>query len=176
MDGYCFVYFARCLHKHIRQKGGRLMRMSKAPVLFCAGALCYTAVEYLWRWHTGRLPVHWSMAVLGGAMFLLIGAINEFLPWEMPLLLQGLLGSVAVTAAELAAGLYLNLYLGLGIWDYSHLPFQLLGQICLPFSLAWVALSVVGVVLDDWLRHLFWGEEQPRYTFWGGGAKRISGS
>lgn len=140
------------------------MRMPKAPALFLAGALSYTGIEYFWRWQTGRLPVHWTMAVLGGLMFLLIGAINEVLSWDMPLLLQGLLGAAAVTLAELAAGIYLNLFLGLGIWDYSHLPFQFLGQICLPFSLAWVALSIVAVMLDDWLRHKLWGEECPHYT------------
>jgi hypothetical protein len=75
------------------------------------------------------------MAVLGGAMFLLIGALNEVLTWQMPLLLQGLIGAAAVTAAEFVAGLYLNLWLELNIWDYSNLPVQLWDRSVCPLGL-----------------------------------------
>ena len=44
------------------------------------------------------------------------------------------------------------------------MPFNLLGQICLPFTLLWVALSIVAVVLDDWLRYWLFGEDRPTYT------------
>ena len=74
------------------------------------------------------------MAVLGGVCFVLIGDINEFIPWNMPLILQGAIGSGIVTVLELVSGIILNLWLGLGIWDYSNMPFNLLGQICLPFT------------------------------------------
>ena len=36
-----------------------------------------------------------------------------------------ILGGGLITASELAAGCVLNLGLGLSIWDYSALPFQL---------------------------------------------------
>lgn len=104
------------------------------------------------------------MMVLGGVLFAVIGLFNEFLPWDMSLALQGLLGALVVTATELAAGLILNVWLGLGIWDYSNVPLNLLGQICLPFSALWVLLSAVAVVLDDWLRYWIWHEERPHYT------------
>ena len=130
----------------------------KAPVLAVIGALAYGGVELLWRGRT-----HWTMLVLGGVLFVLLGLINEVLPWDMPLLPQALLGAAAVTAAELAAGLVLNVWLGLGIWDYSRMPGNLWGQICPQFAALWVPLSVVGIVLDDWLRFWLWGEERPRY-------------
>lgn len=68
------------------------------------------------------------------------------------------------TLAELAAGLVLNVWPDLGIWDYSHLPLNLWGQICVPYTLLWVPLSAVAVVWDDWLRYWLWGEERPHYT------------
>ena len=130
----------------------------KALVLFLCGASVYAAMEILWRGFT-----HWTMAVLGGALFLFLGGLNEWLPWNMPLLLQGFIGAVGVTVAELAAGYILNIRLGLGIWDYSGMPLNFLGQICLPFSLIWWAVSIFGIVLDDWIRYWIFGEERPHY-------------
>ncbi len=130
----------------------------KIPILAVIGGLAYGGVELLWRGRT-----HWTMLVLGGVLFVLLGLINEALPWDMPLLLQALLGAAAVTGAELAAGLLLNVWLGLDIWDYSRMPGNLWGQICPQFAALWVPLSVVGIVLDDWLRFWLWGEERPRY-------------
>lgn len=133
--------------------------IAKALTLWVIGGGAYVAIELLWR---GRS--HWTMAVLGGLLFVLIGAINEVFPWSMPLALQGFLGAAVVTLAELAAGIVLNHWLGLGIWDYSGLPLNLWGQICLPYSLLWIPLALAAVVLDDWLRHWLWGEERPHYT------------
>lgn len=132
--------------------------IAKALTLWAIGGGAYVAIELLWR---GRS--HWTMAVLGGLLFVLIGAINEVFPWSMPLALQGVLGAAVVTLAELAAGIVLNLWLGLGIWDYSGLPLNLWGQICLPYSLLWIPLALAAVVLDDWLRHWLWGEARPHY-------------
>lgn len=134
-------------------------RFCKGLLLAGIGGLIYAVLELLYRGRT-----HWTMMVLGGVLFVLIGLLNEVLPWDMPLVLQGLLGALAVTGAELAAGLILNVRLGLGIWDYSNVPLNLWGQICLPFSALWVLLSAVAVVLDDWLRYWIWHEERPHYT------------
>ena len=120
----------------------------------------YFLIELFWRGHS-----HWTMAVMGGVCFILIGDINEFIPWNMPLILQGGIGSVVITAMELFCGVVLNLWLKLDIWDYSTMPFNFLGQVCLPFSLLWVALSIVAVILDDWLRYWLFKEERPTYKF-----------
>lgn len=134
-------------------------RVTRWLALGTIGGAAYVGVELLWR---GRS--HWTMAVLGGLLFLLIGAINEVVPWDMPLMLQSLMGAGAVTLAELAAGILLNLWLGLGIWDYSGQPLNLWGQICLPYSLLWIPLAMAAVVLDDWLRYWLFREERPHYT------------
>ena len=137
----------------------KLKAILKHAVLALCGGCVYFLIEMAWRGHS-----HWTMAVLGGVCFVLIGEINEFIPWNMPLVLQGAIGSGIVTLLELVSGIILNLWLGLGIWDYSNMPFNFLGQICLPFSLLWVALSVVAVILDDWLRYWLFGEDRPTYT------------
>ncbi len=137
----------------------KLKAILKHAVLALCGGCVYFLIEMAWRGHS-----HWTMAVLGGVCFVLIGDINEFIPWNMPLVLQGAIGSGIVTLLELVSGIVLNLWLGLGIWDYSNMPFNFLGQICLPFSLLWVALSVVAVILDDWLRYWLFGEDRPTYT------------
>lgn len=132
--------------------------MKKEVILFAAGGVIYAGVEILWRGYT-----HWTMAVLGGILFVLIGGLNNWIPWEMSLVLQGAFGAVLVTALELVAGLILNVWLGLGVWDYSNLPWNLWGQICPQFSLAWIALAIVAVILDDWLRYWLFDEQRPKY-------------
>lgn len=130
----------------------------KYAVLALCGGCIYYAIELLWRGYS-----HWTMAVLGGICFVLIGSINEYFSWEMPLLVQGAIGALAVTLLELSAGIVLNLWLRLGIWDYSSQPANVLGQICLLYSILWIPLATVAVVLDDWLRYLWFGEDRPTY-------------
>lgn len=132
----------------------------KTAVLGIIGGALYCLAEVLWRGHS-----HWTMALLGGCMFVLIGAINEgYFTYDMPLCDQALWGAAAVTAAELAVGLVVNVWLGWGVWDYSSLPCNLWGQICLQFSVLWFALAIVAVVLDDYIRYWLFDEEKPRYT------------
>ncbi len=133
--------------------------IGKAAVLAAVGGLLYSGIELLWRGRT-----HWTMALLGGLLFVLIGGLNEHLPCEMPLPIQAALGALLVTSAELLAGLVVNRWLGWDVWDYSDLWGNVQGQICPVYSALWVPLSAVAVVLDDWLRHWFWGEERPHYT------------
>lgn len=126
--------------------------------LFVIGALIYMLIEILFRGHT-----HWTMGVVGGLCFVIIGLLNEGYNWQMPFWKQCLIGACVITALEFVSGIILNVILGLGIWDYSGVPFNLFGQICLPFSIAWFFLSGVAVVLDDYIRYWFFGEEKPQY-------------
>ena len=136
-----------------------LRRINKAAILFLIGAAAYALIEVAFRGYT-----HWTMAVLGGILFLLLGGLNEWIPWEMPLVLQCVIGAVIVTVAEFLAGLILNVWLGLGIWDYSDVPGNILGQICPQFIFAWLGLSLVAIILDDCLRYWLFGEARPHYT------------
>jgi len=132
---------------------------AKAVVLFLTGGTAYYLVEILWRGHS-----HISMFILGGICFVLVGCINEFLPWSMGIVQQSLIGATIITACEFITGLIVNVWLGMGVWDYSNLPFNIMGQICLPFFLAWIPLSCVAIVIDDYIRYWIFGEEKPHYT------------
>lgn len=130
----------------------------KMSVLFLIGGLIYFALEMLYR---GRS--HWTMIVVGGICFLLCGAVNEVFTYDMPLLWQGVVCALLVTAVELIAGYVINIQLGLDVWDYSNMPLNLYGQICLPFSLMWIVLGIVAVIVDDYLRYRLFDEEKPHY-------------
>ena len=43
------------------------------------------------------------------------------------------------------------------------MPGNVLGQICLPYSLLWGLVAVLAIILDDWLRYLIFDEERPHY-------------
>ena len=133
------------------------MRMWKYAVLFYLGGMSYVLLELIWRGWS-----HGSMFVVGGVCFLLIGSIDQVFP-EMPLLMQGVLGACLVTAMELVSGLFLNRFLGLGVWDYSSLPYNFLGQVCMAYFFLWIVVSWVAVVLEDALRSGLFGEAKVSY-------------
>ncbi|WP_101908660.1 putative ABC transporter permease [Marasmitruncus massiliensis] len=136
-------------------------QLTKYCYLFLFGGLAYYLIEVLWRGHS-----HMAMAVVGGLCFVLIGLINESLLHRgMPLVSQMTIAAGIITFVELVAGLILNRWLGLAIWDYSNLPLNLLGQICPQFFGVWWMLSLIGITLDDYIRYWFFKEEKPEYRF-----------
>ena len=130
-----------------------LYNIVKYCVIFAVGAAVYMTIEILYRGFT-----HWTMGVLGGISLILIGIIDELTTEDLPLMVQAPLASIIITLLEYYAGCILNLRLGMDIWDYSELPFNVDGQICLYFSLAWMVLGMVAVVIDNLVRHYFFGE------------------
>ena len=68
------------------------------------------------------------------------------------------IGGLAVTAVELIFGAVVNLWLKWNVWDYSDVPMNLWGQICLPFSLLWVALMVAVMNLEKQIRFKMFGD------------------
>lgn len=130
----------------------------KYAVLFFFGGLVYYLIEILWRGYS-----HWTMIILGGLCFVAVGLINNILPWNMVIELQALIGAVLITSLEFIVGLIVNVNLGWDIWDYSNVPFNFLGQICLPFSLLWYMLSIIVIFTDDYIRHTFFNEKKPVY-------------
>ena len=133
-------------------------KIFKYLILFSFGGLFYVGIELATRGYS-----HWTMFVLGGACFILIGAVNEWIPWEMPLTVQMLIGSVIITTLEFATGCIVNVWLGWEIWDYSSESWNICGQICLKYSVYWFFLSAVAILIDDLLRWVVFDEEQPHY-------------
>ncbi len=135
------------------------MRYLEHVTIGILGGLLYVGVELLFR---GRS--HPSMFVVGGLCFWLIGMLDRAAP-GLPLLAQMVLGAAAVTGLELLSGLLVNVRLGWDVWDYSALPLNYRGQICLPFSLLWLPLSLAAIFADDALRLLLFHRAPPPYRW-----------
>lgn len=115
-------------------------------LVYTFGGLLYGLVEILWRGWT-----HWTMILCGGLCFTLMYLISAA---ELPLIKKWILSAAAITTVEFFTGCLVNLRLGWQVWDYSDMPYNLLGQICPQFLLMWLFLSVPGVALCTLLRRL----------------------
>lgn len=135
-----------------------MAKIFKYLFLFFFGGISYIIIELLWRGKS-----HASMFMLGGLCFVALGLINEKCPSCVPLTVQMLIGTFIITVLEFVFGCVLNLYFHLNIWDYSNLPFNLLGQICVPYMILWFFLSPVAIIVDDYIRYMFFDEEKPHY-------------
>lgn len=112
-------------------------------VFFVVGAVGYGVLELLWRGRT-----HWSMLIAGGICFMIFSLIAEKCE-NAPLWSKALLCALCITTVELVFGILFNLILRMRVWDYSKMPYNFLGQICLEFSVLWFLLSLALVPLAD---------------------------
>ena len=125
----------------------------------------YFFAEVVFKTLRGRPEaISWTMLTLAILLAIPLERFGAELPWDCPLWLQVLICGTAITAAELAAGLVLNICLGMAVWDYSSLPGNLWGQICPQFWALWCLLSLPMIVILDWLRYAVEGGETPHYT------------
>ena len=137
-----------------------MKKIFKYIILLIYGGVIYYFIELIYRGFS-----HQSMILVGGICFVFIGLSNERYTYEMSLVKQMIISSIIVTVIEFVAGLILNVWLKLYIWDYSKLSFNLLGQISLQTSVMWFFLSLPAIILDDYLRYWMFKEEKPNYKF-----------
>lgn len=141
---------------------GFLGKVVEYLFIFWIGGTVYTTCELVARGYS-----HYSMFILGGICLIIVGLLNEGLfPSWMGIIPQALMGAIIITVLELATGIIVNIWLGLDIWDYSNMPLNFMGQICLPFSILWIFMAALAIVVDDYIRYLFFGEEKPHYKLW----------
>ena len=105
-------------------------------LLFLLGGFSYCIIEILSRGYS-----HISMLIAGGICFVLIGNLNRKRK-DMSLVGQMFLSAFIITGIELVTGLIVNVWLDLEVWDYSDLPYNFMGQICLLYTNVWFILSV----------------------------------
>ena len=89
-------------------------------LVFLTGCFVYSLLEIASRGFT-----HWTMTLTG-----------------TPLWQKCLIGSVIITSVEFTVGVIVNIILRWNVWDYSDMPFNVLGQICLPFTVLWFFLCI----------------------------------
>ncbi len=134
-----FWFFSRNLE--ILSLGDVCMKLWSKAILFYLGGCAYVALELLWRGYS-----HGSMFVAGGVSVLLVGLLNDVRP-RLPMALRAAAGGGIITMVELAAGLAVNR--SYAVWDYRGQPGNLWGQICPGFTLVWIVLAAVVLVLTD---------------------------
>ena len=120
--------------------------LRREAVIFIIGAVGYGLIELLWRGRT-----HPTMLAAGGICFLLFSHIAHLFSGK-PLIFKALLSALAVTAVELAFGMVFNVAFKMKVWDYSELPLNFMGQICLLFTALWGVLGFIFVPFADFIR------------------------
>ena len=110
-------------------------------ILFSVGAVGYGLLEVLWRGYT-----HWSMLGAGGICFVFFAWIGEKFK-NAGIFIKALLGSAFVTSIEFIFGIIFNIILKKNVWDYSRMPFNIGGQICMLYSFIWLLISIVCIPL-----------------------------
>lgn len=128
--------------------------------LFLIGGFSYFYLEILFRGFS-----HFSMIICGGLAFIFCGLINQLMHFNISLVTQMFLSAIIITGLEFITGYIVNIKMGWHVWDYSTLPFNLYGQICLAYSLLWLILSLVCIYVDDWIRWKIFDEEKATYRW-----------
>ena len=135
-----------------------MRRVSEYLFLWAVGGCLYYSFELLFRGFS-----HWSMFVLGGVCFVFFQVQARMLRWQDPLWRQVLRCAVFVTALEFITGIIVNKWMDWHVWDYTGMPLQLFGQICVPFMLLFGALAGLGIYLGGNILWKFFGEKKPHF-------------
>ncbi len=135
-------------------------------LLACFVGSTYFLIEVVWKTVQGHPEgISWTMLVLALLLGLVLERMGAELPWNCPIWAQAILSGLAVTAAEFLAGCIVNLWLGWNVWDYSHMPGNILGQVCPQFAGLWCFAAGPVIVGLDWLRYAVRGGERPQYIW-----------
>ena len=135
-----------------------MSRVLKVLTIWFLMGMVYFVIEGIWRIPKGG-DANISMLFVGGLCGLLIGSINQIPKfYNMSVFKQSLIGTGIVLVIEYIAGYILNIKMGLDIWDYSDMFFNINGQICLEFGLLWILLMPAAIWLEDFIRFKFWNE------------------
>ncbi len=124
------------------------MKLSQIFFAFLMGYFIYSLIEIVGRGYT-----HWTMALTGGTVLALLYVINS--RRTMTLIKSCFIGSVLITGLELCVGIFDNIIMGWNVWDYTDMPLNVLGQICLPFSGLWFLLCIPAYYLCHAIRIQF---------------------
>ena len=135
-----------------------MSRVLKVLTIWFLMGMVYFVIEGIWRIPKGG-DANISMLFVGGLCGLLIGSINQIPKfYNMSVFKQSLIGTGIVLVIEYIAGYILNIKMGLDIWDYSDMFFNINGQICLEFGLIWLLIMPAAIWLEDFISFKFWNE------------------
>ena len=124
------------------------MKFAQYSFTFFMGYFIYSFVEIVGRGYT-----HWTMCLTGGLVLTLLYMINS--RKTTTLIKSCLIGAIMITAIEFVVGIYDNIIMDWNVWDYSELPFNILGQICPLFSVLWFLICIPAFFLCRVIRNRF---------------------
>ena len=114
----------------LSKKNIYLKNISEYLVLWAVGGCIYYGIEVLFRGFS-----HISMFMLGGLCMQFFTWQGRLTEWQDALPRQITRCTIFVVSMEFITGIIVNKWYHLAVWDYSDMPLQLWGQICLPFAL-----------------------------------------
>ncbi len=94
------------------------------------------------------------MSVTGGVCLSVLYFLNGVMS-SSPLPLRWLVGALSITLIEFVVGCIVNIGFHQNVWDYSGVKLNLLGQICLSYSLMWLVLCVPAFYLCSIIKNIF---------------------
>ncbi len=141
----------------------------KNSILFLIGFSLFMTVECLFHALNGEQAYSWiASGLMGGVAIILIDQINDrWYGWDTQLIIQAIIGGIIATSIEFIVGMLDRVVLHLNMWDYSSIPFNYNGIICLPFSIAWCCLSIIAIFIGDAVRYYIFGEQPRPYYYIG---------
>ena len=114
--------------------------------IFMLGAVAYSFLELIYRGRT-----HWSMTLTGGAVLMIIYAVNAKMQ-PTGIVVRCLIGCMLITVIEFFVGYVVNVRLGLQVWDYGAMPYNVMGQICPQFTAVWFLLCIPADMICSYMR------------------------
>ena len=117
--------------------------------VFLTGCFVYSLLEVSSRGFT-----HWTMTLTGGIILTILYEMFTHLK-NIPLWQKCILGSLIITAVEFTVGVIVNIIFGWNVWNYSDMPLNILGQICLPFTVLWFFLCIPAAFVCNAIQNRF---------------------
>lgn len=102
----------------------------KNILLFLVGYCAYIAIEVTFRGVSYPL-----MGICAGLAVIIIDKINDYISWDIDIILQG---EISLRTELLPI-----------MWNYSNVSLNFDGIVCVLFSLIWVGLSIIGILVAD---------------------------
>lgn len=136
-----------------------MTNLYKNLILWLTGGIVYFYMEIAFRGYS-----HYSMLICGGICFLAVGSAGRRILENSRSALWAVIeimisGMMIITSIELFTGVIVNMIFHWNVWDYSEQKYNVMGQICLSYSLLWSVLSLLCVYLDNIIRKYIFDEK-----------------
>ena len=135
-----------------------MRKISEYLFLGALGGSIYHAIEILFRGYS-----HWSMFLLAGISMDFFVQQGKWTHWKDPLWKQLFRCITFVVSGEFITGIVVNKIMRWNVWDYSQMPLNIFGQICLPFAIIFCCFCYIGIYLCGWISFCLFRGEKPSF-------------